>query len=96
LDSVLTGSYLHVVLRYSVILATPISDTPIKMGCEGLVKFNDGFLTGFASEYELNINSVMIQLRFTLDSISRSEQVLKWLILSSFIITVVPPKECAQ
>jgi hypothetical protein len=53
-------------------------------------------LTEFASEYELNINSVMIQLRFFLDSISRLEQILKWLLLCSFIITVVPPKECAH
>jgi hypothetical protein len=53
-------------------------------------------LTEFASEYELIINSVMIQLRFFLDFISRSEQILKWLLLCSCTITVVPPKECAQ
>jgi hypothetical protein len=53
-------------------------------------------LIEFASEYELNVNSVMIYLRFFLDSISRSEQILEWLLLCSCIITVVPPKECAQ
>jgi hypothetical protein len=53
-------------------------------------------LTKFASEYELNINSVMIQLRFFLDSISRSEQILEWSLLCSCIITVASPKECSQ